>query len=282
MDASLSIMSNSAFIALHAAKHGSDSPEAELANRTLHVHELSQSLKSHKFCIAFERLASDAVNGIALSLLCIPRPDQDFVPLVISTILSIEKFFERKLSQSYFQRLWRQRSDQIKVAGYRGTLRQQLSILGLGDMMSFEGHLNQIQRNQGRIQHSASTALQSRQEEPFVRHGGPGNMDSHHVLFPGSSPSQLANTMGPGIPISPAPQRSHLNALPMANAPLPPLTPSTATHSQYPTILGSQVTIFVIDQLIANFPNITENHDSGNVTTTTMTGSANDSSIQYH
>lgn len=151
--------------------------------------------------------------------------------------------------------------------------------------MSIQDNFDRVRTVQEQPQHSDSVTQdgQFRQEGEALSITGDSGPDhaATNVHIPSSDPllSQRARITESALPRRTT-QRADSHTPIAAGSSPSPLDPPPLPQIPFTTFLGSQVTIFVIDQLIAHFPSITENHDSGNVTNTTVTGSANDSSFR--
>lgn len=119
------------------------------------------------------------------------------------------------------------------------------------------------------------------QNPPTARSGEPDDSTANTYPPPGPHPQQRTQTTDSTPPRRTAqqPPESHHSRSPAATT-SPPLTHTSPPQLLHPLILGSQMTIFIIDQLNANFSSTITNHDSENVTTTTLTDVANDSSYR--
>lgn len=160
--------------------------------------------------------------------------------------------------------------------------------LQLQDDMSIRDNFDRVRSVQGQPQHSDfmmhdNQFGQEGESFSITRDSRPDHAAINDHI-PSSDPllSQRVPITESANPRRTTKQQANLanSHTPVTAGPSSPLPDSPQSLQTFPTFLGSQVTIFVIDQLIAHFPSITENHDSGNVTTTTVTGSANDSSFR--
>lgn len=147
--------------------------------------------------------------------------------------------------------------------------------------MSIQDNFMQVQMVQGQFQRRAPTATESRLGrvgEVFSTTSGEAVSD--RVPVSEQFPSQNTRAANSAFLHSTSQQQSSPHTTTAAGSHFSLPDPASSLQTPYSGFLGSQVTIFIINQLTAHFPSITENHDSGNVTTTTVTGSANDSSFR--